>query len=89
MLWGMTESHTSHNSHASSPRPEHSCPLCGADNHCQPAAAGSFDTLCWCMTETISQHALDQIPASSRNKACLCPSCATDGNQIQQKSRHT
>ncbi|WP_369983244.1 cysteine-rich CWC family protein [Thalassolituus sp.] len=80
----MTDSRTSHKSRAITPLREHRCPLCGADNRCQPAASGSFDTQCWCMTETINPESLKRIPDSQRGKACLCPSCARSAGTTKQ-----
>ncbi|MBQ0935478.1 cysteine-rich CWC family protein [Ideonella paludis] len=52
------------------------CPLCGEPNRCAPAAAGSFEVVCWCTTVKIAPGALERIPVESRGKACLCAACA-------------
>lgn len=58
------------------PLPNTTCPLCGGQNQCAPAAAGHFNVECWCRTAVISPDALRQVPADLVNKACLCPRCA-------------
>jgi len=61
----------------SSPLPEHSCPLCGADNACQPASCGTFDTDCWCRHVSIDAAAMQRLAGLQRETACLCRACAT------------
>ncbi|QSI75546.1 cysteine-rich CWC family protein [Niveibacterium microcysteis] len=53
------------------------CPLCGGANSCAPAQAGRLDVECWCTKTIISPDALARVPAELRNKACLCPRCAS------------
>ncbi len=53
------------------------CPLCGGTNSCAPAQAGRLDIECWCTKTIISPGALARVPAELRNKACLCPRCAS------------
>ncbi len=52
------------------------CPLCGQPNRCGPAAAGSFEVVCWCTSVKISPEVLERVPVESRGKACLCAACA-------------
>jgi len=59
------------------PLPQTLCPLCGGSNQCAPATAGSFDVPCWCTTTPVNPAALQRIPPELRNRACLCPRCAT------------
>jgi len=56
--------------------PNSTCPLCGGANQCTPAASGTLDVECWCMTASISSEALARVPADLVDKACLCPRCA-------------
>ena len=49
------------------------CPLCGADNACG-AEAGAAD--CWCSETKIPADVLELIPATARDKACVCARCA-------------
>ena len=51
------------------------CPLCGQPNQCAECDPDA-QQLCWCMSATIAQDALERIPAALRNRACLCPRCA-------------
>lgn len=55
------------------------CPLCGAGNQCIVAQGGAAET-CWCMRAEISANTLASIPDSLRNRACLCPQCACNGD---------
>ena len=57
-------------------RTNRTCPLCGGDNQCAPAASGSFNTECWCTKATIDPAAIARIPSDQLRKTCLCPRCA-------------
>lgn len=57
------------------PLPNLACPLCGGPNGCQPAACGSFDVACWCMTATIPAALLATVPPEARGRACICAAC--------------
>lgn len=59
------------------PLANHCCPRCGADNACQPARSGSFDTDCWCRQVTVDKAVLQALPESDRGIGCLCRRCAT------------
>ena len=52
------------------------CPLCGGDNQCA-VAAGEPAENCWCMTATISEAALEALPAEERGVRCICPACGS------------
>ncbi|MBI5924245.1 MAG: cysteine-rich CWC family protein [Aquabacterium sp.] len=65
---------------------DHTCPLCGALNHCALTGAGHTPVECWCTEARIKPDALARIPAVLLNKACLCPHCANDSHD---KSRVT
>jgi len=58
------------------------CPLCGGDNACAMAQAGSPDTPvpCWCTSTAIGAEVLARIPADAVGKACVCRACATAGS---------
>jgi len=58
------------------PKPNLTCPLCGAFNDCAPAQCGSFDTPCWCGDIKIDPAVLARIPESQRNESCICRQCA-------------
>lgn len=64
---------------APAPKPNLACPLCGGPNGCEPAATGSFDVPCWCVTVKVDPAVLARIPGTMRGEACLCRSCATGG----------
>ncbi|MCC7125813.1 MAG: cysteine-rich CWC family protein [Acidobacteria bacterium] len=49
------------------------CPLCGNDNACG-AARGS--NTCWCYSTHIPDSVIERIPASHRDRACVCERCA-------------
>jgi len=51
------------------------CPLCGAANSCAIAARSSAP--CWCESVEMPGEALARLPDSVRDKACLCPRCAS------------
>lgn len=59
------------------PLPMPVCPLCGGQNACAVARAGSFEVDCWCTRATVAPHVLAAVPAALRNRACLCPRCAS------------
>lgn len=58
------------------PLTETCCPLCGGDNGCAPAASGTFETPCWCMTADFPPELLERIAAADRGRSCLCARCA-------------
>lgn len=58
------------------PLPAHSCPLCGQPNGCAAAAAGRFDTPCWCSTVSFTPALLARVPVAQRQQACICRRCA-------------
>ncbi|MCO7514642.1 cysteine-rich CWC family protein [Pseudomonas guariconensis] len=53
------------------------CPACGALNQCSLADPRSATQNCWCFAVTIDPAALQAVPAELRDKACLCPRCAS------------
>ncbi|WP_220804719.1 cysteine-rich CWC family protein [Pseudomonas sp. NCCP-436] len=52
------------------------CPLCQRSNQCS-LAAGREDLPCWCFEVQVSPDALAQLSEAQRNRACLCPDCAS------------
>ena len=61
--------------------PSDHCPLCGGDNQCAMAAAGSDNASstcasCWCQQAQIPTDVLNCIPAQARGVACICAACA-------------
>ena len=52
------------------------CPLCGKANQCV-IAAGCNDASCWCFDTQIDPSALQRLTPEQRNRACLCPACAS------------
>ena len=59
------------------------CPLCGNNNRCAPAQAGSFEVDCWCMHTPVSRDALARLPDAERGKACICPACAAGVAEVR------
>ena len=60
------------------PDPGH-CPLCGKPNQCAMEVeriSGQKQPPCWCTQADFSADLLAQIPAESKNKACVCAACA-------------
>ncbi len=56
------------------------CPLCGKANLCAmelEKATGIAQPACWCTGLKMDAELLAQIPAASRNLACICQACAT------------
>jgi hypothetical protein len=53
------------------------CPLCGSANACVLASGdGDGDVQhCWCFTEHIPAGALERVPTSARERACICGRC--------------
>lgn len=51
------------------------CPLCGKSNQCAMEAGLGIEA-CWCTSTPIEPTALQAVPESSQDKACLCPACA-------------
>ena len=55
------------------------CPLCGASNGCAMANAGPNTSQstqpCWCTQEQFSAQLLQQVPATAKNRACICQAC--------------
>lgn len=54
------------------------CPICRRDNHC---AAAEGRAACWCFARSISRDVLERIPPQARDKACICPDCAEEGDR--------
>lgn len=54
------------------------CPLCNKNNHCGNLSACNSSQGCWCSDKTIQfcETLLNTIPASAKNKACICKTCA-------------
>ena len=52
------------------------CPRCGQPNRCAQAGQEQAVQDCWCFHTAINPHALAELPAEQRDKACLCPNCA-------------
>lgn len=53
------------------------CPICGTQNKCVMADGAEPGTPCWCTSLQISRETLDRVPEEARNKACICPNCAS------------
>jgi len=53
------------------------CPLCGNANACIIASGdGDADVQrCWCFREHIPAGALERVPTSARDRACICVRC--------------
>lgn len=51
------------------------CPLCGGANDCQLCTPNAYKGPCWCVRVEIPEALLTQVPADSRNKACICWYC--------------
>lgn len=52
------------------------CPCCGQLNQCAQATSTTPVTDCWCFSARIAPERLASLPATVRNRACLCPRCA-------------
>jgi hypothetical protein len=52
------------------------CPACGRSNRCARAADAGAQH-CWCFSTAIDPAALEALPPELRNRACLCPACAS------------
>ncbi len=50
------------------------CPLCEGPNACGNLTGGGDS--CWCRTVPFSRAVLEQVPASDRNRRCICRTCA-------------
>ncbi|HEY0288916.1 MAG TPA: cysteine-rich CWC family protein [Pseudomonas sp.] len=53
------------------------CPACGSSNRCTLADPRTADQPCWCFSTDIDPAVIASLPEDLRNKACLCPRCAT------------
>jgi hypothetical protein len=53
----------------------HACPLCGGSNGCRLAACGDAGVGCWCHNVNIPAGLIAQVPARSRDRACICRDC--------------
>jgi len=65
---------------------ENTCPLCGGDNQCAMAAGKPAET-CWCQGVTFDPEALARIPDASRNKHCICRTCAEAADELARPAR--
>ena len=55
------------------------CPLCGARNLCAmeiERETGVKQEACWCTQMDFTADLLATVPASARDKACICAACA-------------
>ncbi|HMS07380.1 MAG TPA: cysteine-rich CWC family protein [Burkholderiaceae bacterium] len=55
------------------------CPLCGQPNGCAMACDGKAQTPCWCTKAVFSAELLARVPEAARRKACICATCAAQG----------
>ncbi|MGA1327261.1 MAG: cysteine-rich CWC family protein [Rubrivivax sp.] len=62
--------------HPDRPVPTTRCPLCGGPNGCSVAAAGRFDTPCWCTDVPFPPALLGRLAPGARGTACICRACA-------------
>ncbi|MCQ4269707.1 cysteine-rich CWC family protein [Pseudomonas kuykendallii] len=53
------------------------CPLCGQANRCAQSDPATRKLPCWCFSTPVSPGTLARLPEEARDKACLCPNCAT------------
>jgi hypothetical protein len=53
------------------------CPACGFSNRCTLADPRTADKPCWCFSVEIDPAVIASLPEELRNKACLCPKCAS------------
>lgn len=51
------------------------CPLCNGINSCRMVTSHAYKGPCWCEQTEIPAGLLAQVPAESRGRACLCPTC--------------
>lgn len=54
--------------------PADRCPICGEANECGMAAG---ESTCWCFEAVIPERMLDRVPEQARDRACVCPRCAS------------
>ena len=60
------------------------CPLCSMPNRCAmevEKATGQPQPACWCTAVNFEPAVLAQLPAASRNLACICAACAARGTR--------
>lgn len=50
------------------------CPICKEPNHCA-FATGKDPSTCWCMTTTVPEGLLDQMPKQQLGRSCVCKNC--------------
>lgn len=51
------------------------CPICGENNDCAMERAEK-EQVCWCMSISIPQSLLAQVPESMIGVSCICRACA-------------
>lgn len=51
------------------------CPVCGVPNECQLCTTAAYKGPCWCMNVSIPDALVEQVPAESRNRQCICRHC--------------
>ncbi|WP_145137274.1 cysteine-rich CWC family protein [Pseudomonas duriflava] len=56
--------------------PPHLCPRCGQPNGCAQAGCAEPASDCWCFQVRIDPVAIAELPAETREQACLCVQCA-------------
>ncbi|WP_145074451.1 cysteine-rich CWC family protein [Poriferisphaera corsica] len=59
------------------------CPLCSKPNNCYLHQTDAGE--CWCVSATIPQDLLDQIPDQYINKSCICKTCIDNYNNTKKR----
>ena len=61
------------------------CPVCGQENQCA-AAHKLVIANCWCMNTVVACTTLAALPATERNRRCICPACARVPKHLHEDS---
>jgi len=57
------------------------CPLCQAKNYC----GINSPEPCWCMSKSVPPALIAKVPASEKNKSCICANCIDKFNKLTQE----
>jgi len=71
---------------AADPDPS-TCPLCGRPNHCSQCKSNPDAAPCWCAEIVIPAELIAQVPAASRDRACICRRCVEAFHQAARRKR--
>lgn len=67
------------------------CPLCHRPNHCGALAGPDGAARCWCHDVKVPAALLARVPATERDRACICRDCieafSRDASPARQESR--